>query len=112
MSVPMLNRQLLLEDPVRIPDGAGGFTITWQPLGTLWAEVSARTGRETQGEAVPLARVAYKIRLRAAPYDAAMRPKPEQRFVEGARIFRIEAVVEDDLTGRFLTCLAEEEVVA
>jgi hypothetical protein len=23
MSVPMLNRQLLLEDPVRIPDGAG-----------------------------------------------------------------------------------------
>ena len=108
----MLNRQLLLEDPVRIPAGAGGFTITWQPLGTLWAEVSARTGRETQGEAVPLARVAYKIRLRAAPYDAAMRPKPEQRFVEGARIFRIEAVVEDDLTGRFLTCLAEEEVVA
>jgi head-tail adaptor len=56
--------------------------------------------------------VAYKIRLRAAPYDAEMRPKPEQRFVEGARIFRIEAVVEDDLTGRFLTCLAEEEVVA
>ena len=49
MSVPMLNRQLLLEDPVRIPDGAGGFAITWQPLGTLWAEVSARPGRDTQG---------------------------------------------------------------
>ena len=112
MTVPMLNRQLVLESPVRLPDGAGGFTITWQPLGTLWAEVSARRGRETQGEAVPLARVAYKIRLRAAPVGSDMRPKPEQRFVEGARVFRIEAVVEDDLTGRFLTCLAEEETVA
>ena len=112
MRVPLLNRQLVLEDPVRLPDGAGGFTVTWQPLGTLWAEVSARTGRETQGEAVPLARVSYKIRLRAAPDGSGMRPKPEQRFVEGTRVFRIEAVVEDDLTGRYLSCLAEEELVA
>ncbi|WP_298678377.1 head-tail adaptor protein [uncultured Lentibacter sp.] len=112
MSVPRLNRQLVLQNPVRMPDGAGGFTISWQPLGTLWAEVSARTGRETQGEAVPLSSVAYKIRLRASPIGHEMRPKPEQRFVEGSRVFRIEAVVEDDLTGRFLTCLAQEEVVA
>ncbi|MCW1955639.1 MAG: head-tail adaptor protein [Roseobacter sp.] len=112
MRAPVLNRQLVLESPLRVADGAGGFTITWQPLGRLWAEVSARSGRETQGEAVPLTRVAYKIRLRAAPEGSAQRPKPEQRFVEGTRIFRIEAVVEDDLTGRYLTCLAEEELVA
>ncbi|MFD1511059.1 head-tail adaptor protein [Lacimonas salitolerans] len=73
-----LTRQLVLEAPTRAPDGAGGVMRGWQVLGTLWAEVVARTGRAR----------------------------------EGARIFRITAVAEGDLRGRYLTCFAEEEVVA
>lgn len=33
MTRPDLSRRLLLEGPVRVPDGAGGFAETWQPLG-------------------------------------------------------------------------------
>jgi len=53
-----------------------------------------------------------RITVRAAPVGHAMRPRPEQRFREGARIFRITAVAEGDLRGRYLTCFVEEEVVA
>ncbi len=112
MNVPALNRQLVLETPDRVPDGAGGFTTIWVPLGTLWADVTARTGREAQGEATPMATVSYNITLRAAPVGSTMRPKPEQRFVEGSRVLLIQAVAEEGHDGRYLTCFAQEELVA
>lgn len=105
-----LNRSLVLEAPVRLPDGAGGFTQSWQEQGTLWAEVSARTGRETSGGDASLSRTGYRITVRAAPFGAPSRPAPEQRFRDGARIFNILSVAERDGAGRFLTCIAQEEV--
>ncbi|RKF12963.1 head-tail adaptor protein [Roseovarius spongiae] len=105
-----LNRQLVLEAPERVADGAGGFDETWAPRGTLWAEVHARTGREMTGGAAQVSSTGYRITVRAAPYGAPSRPKPEQRFRDGARIFRIEAVADMDPVGRYLTCFAEEEV--
>lgn len=107
-----LSRKLLLEAPVRTPDGAGGFSETWIVLGEMWAEVTARTGREKLGEATPLSSVNYSIIVRGAPRGSDARPLPEQRFREGTRVFRILAVAERDPAGRYLTCFADEEVVA
>lgn len=105
-----LNRQLVLEAPQRSADGAGGFNEVWTVQGTLWAQVRARTGRELTGGGARLSDTAYRIIVRAAPYGSPSRPRPEQRFRDGARIFRIEAVAEADPTARFLTCYAQEEV--
>ncbi|WP_322865508.1 head-tail adaptor protein [Aquicoccus sp. G2-2] len=110
MKVVTLNRRLVLEAPERLPDGAGGFSEGWTMLGTLWAQVDARTGREKQGEAVPVSNVGYRITLRAAPVGHSMRPQPDQRLRDGTRVFRILAVAEAAPDGRYLTCFAEEEV--
>ncbi len=83
MSAPVLNRKLTLEAPVRMPDGAGGYARTWAPLGVLWAEIRTGTGREAADVASPISRVAARITVRAAPFGAPSRPKPEQRFREG-----------------------------
>ena len=48
MSMPRLNRRLTLESPGRVPDGAGGYEQTWTALGVVWAQLKARSGRETQ----------------------------------------------------------------
>ncbi len=104
-----LNRALTLETPVDTPDGAGGFTRSWQALGMLWANIVPRTGRARDGGEVSVAQTRYRITLRAAPVEAAQRPRPEQRFREGARVFLIEAVLESDDSGRYLTCFATEE---
>lgn len=112
MKAPQLNRKLTLEAPQRTPDGAGGFTESWQALGTLWADVRLRTGREAAGEAMAVSKTSYRITLRAAPLGAEQRPKPEQRLREGARLFHIKAVAEADCQGRYLVCFAEEELVA
>lgn len=110
MMRPRLNRQLVLEGAVRSPDGAGGYSESWVALGALWAEVGARNGRERVEAEAAVSAVSYRIVVRAAPVGAVSRPRPEQRFREGARLFVIQAVAEQDADGQFLTCFAEEEV--
>lgn len=110
MSAPHLNRALALQERVETPDGAGGYTTTWVTRGTLWAEVTLRSGRDARlGQAV-VGQASYKITVRGAPVGAPSRPRPDQRFTEGSRLFTILAVAESDASGRFLTCFAEEEV--
>lgn len=112
MSVPCLNRALVLEERVTATDGAGGVQNSWSALGTLWAEVRSFSGRETGGLGVARSKVGLKIRLRALPDGSQMRPRPDQRFREGSRIYRITAVSEPEPSRRYLLCYAFEEVAA
>lgn len=110
--VPHLNRRLTLQERQNVPDGAGGFTVTWAALGTLWAEIKPGSGREIGDVEVKLSAVPHRITLRAAPPGSDRRPVPGNRLVEGARVFLVQAIAEADPEGRFLTCFATEEVPA
>jgi len=112
MRAPHLARKLILEAPLRTADGAGGFNEIWETVGALWADVTARTGSERSLSGVAISRTGYRIVVRGAPVGSSMRPAPEQRFREGARVFLIRAVAERDPEGRFLTCFADEEIAA
>ncbi|MDU9003894.1 phage head closure protein [Sedimentitalea todarodis] len=112
MTMPYLNRKLVLETPRRVPDGAGGYTQSWESLGELWAEVRSRTGRERAEAGVTVSSVSYRIVVRGAPHGTAARPMPGQRFREGTRLYVIQAVAEQDPQARYLTCFADEEIVA
>ncbi|GAA6149551.1 head-tail adaptor protein [Pseudooceanicola nitratireducens] len=109
---PRLNRLLVLEDRQRQPDGSGGYSEAWVALGEIWADVSARTGRGTDLGPLATARTGYRIVVRGAPVGTPSRPVAGQRFREGPRLFRIEAVAERDSEGRYLICFAHEEVAA
>lgn len=111
MNRPHLNRALVLEDRQHVSDGAGGMISTWATLGTLWAELSAMTGGETGELGMSRSAVRMKITVRAAPVGSSMRPRPDQRFRDGTRVFRIKAVAETEPAGLYLTCFATEEVV-
>jgi head-tail adaptor len=111
MSVPQLNRKMVLEAPLRVPDGAGGFVESWGALGVIWAAVRAGTGREAEAAGLSISTVPYKITVRAAPEGAASRPVAGQRMRSGGRVFRLLAVTEADARAQYLTCIAREEVV-
>ncbi|MBB5223489.1 head-tail adaptor [Amaricoccus macauensis] len=106
MSGAELSRRLTLEERVAIPDGAGGNIVDWRALGAVWAEVRPRFAREAFVGAQPRARVTYRIIVRSVPYGGASRPRPDQRFRDGARVFDILSVADRD--HRFLEILAEE----
>jgi SPP1 family predicted phage head-tail adaptor len=103
-----LSRRLTLETRESAADGSGGWTVAWRPVGALWAEVTARSGREDVAGGRPVARVAYRIVVRGAPVGAPSRPRADQRLREGARVFDILSVAEADPEGRYLEILAEE----
>lgn len=109
MKAVNLNRLLVLEASVRVADGAGGFSQTWAPVGSLWAEISPGAGRDTGGEEVTFATVSYRITVRGAVQGSPRRPLAEQRFRDGARVFRILAVTERDPDGLYLSCFSREE---
>lgn len=111
MRAPKLNRKMTLEAPVRLSDGAGGYTRNWSVIGTHWVALDGRTGRERAGVGTPISRAAYRIIVRAAPVGSPRRPMPEQRFREGQRVFEILAVTEADENARYLICHAKEERV-
>lgn len=110
MSRVHLGRRLVLEAPVQMPDGAGGYATVWQALGTVWAEVTPGAGREAGGVETVLAATAYRITVRGVPVGVPGRPAPGQRFRDSARVFAITAVTERDARGHYLTCFATEEV--
>ena len=110
MKTPRLNRRLTLEAPQRVSDGAGGFEEAWVPLGVLWAELTARAGREGQNAGVPVSMVPYRIVVRGAPEGHPERPVARQRLRDGNRVFHIRSVAEHDAAGRYLVCAADEEV--
>ena len=111
-ALPNLTRKLDLQTRERVTDNAGGFSDTWVTLGTLWAEVTARTGRLGSDDAAPVSTVGYRIVVRAAAPGDPARPRPGQRLTEGARRFAITAVADWGSGGRFLVVFAEEEVTA
>lgn len=110
MTAPRLTRALVLEAPVRVPDGAGGYAAGWEARGTLWAEVVPASGGRGAAEGLAPQRVRHRITVRAAPPGAASRPVAGQRLREGARVFAITGVTERDAEGRYLLCFAEEVV--
>ena len=107
-----LSRRLVLEEPRRQPDGLGGHALIWQPLGGLWAEITPRSSREDFVGAQVRPRVLHRIIIRTAPLGNPSRPRPDQRFREGTRIFDILTVTEHGTDGRYLEILAEEGVVS
>ena len=109
MTMPRLRRLLTLEARERAADGSGGFRDMWGVKGTLWAEVTPRSGRARSGDAGPVTSVSYRIVVRSAAPTSPLRPREGQRYREGDRLFRIVAVTEHDHSERFLACFAEEE---
>ncbi|WP_416930191.1 head-tail adaptor protein [Tropicimonas sp.] len=112
MSSPELTRRLVLEALERTPDGAGGYVDAWAALGSVWAQVTAGSGRESAADALPVSSVPYRVIVRSAPAGSPRRPRPDQRFREGSRCFHILAVADADAHGRYLTCFAREEEVS
>ena len=100
-----MRRQAQLETPTEAADGAGGASPGWTVLADHWVALIPVSGQEAYEGARETATITHRILLRC---PRSLRPRPDQRFVIGPRIFSIHAVFDRDGRGRFLTCLVEE----
>ncbi len=101
-----LDRYLRLEVRQDVADGAGGFAQSWVTRGHHWGQVKSSSGSARSGEFGPISKLNLRILLRDAPQGHAARPNAGERFVDGTRIYAIQAVHESD--PGYLTCFAQE----
>ena len=102
-TIGQLRERVTLEAPVRTSDGAGGATVTWQPVADIFAAIYATSGSEV----VAADRITGRI-----THEFWVRPRadltPSLRFRQGTRLFHIHAVLIADDHRRRLRCLCEE----
>ena len=98
-----LNARVTLEAPQATPDGAGGDTILWVAVATLWAELTPLGGGETFAFERAEASLKWRVRLRFRENVTT-----EMRFSIGERVLEIRAVFDPDGRRAFLECIAEE----
>lgn len=100
-----LRHRLFLEEPADTPDGAGGRVRAWAMLAAMWGEVRPRRSTERPLADALRSEVTHRITIR---YRDGVRP--DMRFTQAARVFRILAVSDPDGRRTWLHCDAVEEI--
>jgi SPP1 family predicted phage head-tail adaptor len=103
ISIGELSHRFALMAPVRTADGGGGATVTWSLIAELWGALRPVSGGEHVEADGVKDRIAHEIWIR---HRAGV--TSDMRFVLGARVFEIRAVVDVGERRRFLRCLVEE----
>lgn len=98
-----LRARLVLEEPVRTPDGGGGASESWVEVATVWGRIEGRPGGETVQADRVTATLTHTITIR---YRAGV--VPQMRFRLETRIFHILSVVDIEDRDRRLICRCEE----
>ncbi|RTL71914.1 MAG: head-tail adaptor protein [Hyphomicrobiales bacterium] len=99
-----LDRRLALEAPSDTADGAGGLVTGWTLVAEVWANVAPSTGSERYLSDALRVQVSHRITIRSRA-DIT----PAMRLRDGARVFRISAILDRARRNRLvLLCLEEQ----
>ncbi len=108
----LLRHRLTLQQEVKTPDGAGGYTRSWQDVGDLWAEITAVSGKSIYGRerlygGQLQSEISHKIVIR---YRSTV--STSMRLVFDGRIFNIRAISNVNENDEILELLVEEGVAS
>jgi SPP1 family predicted phage head-tail adaptor len=98
-----LRHRLTIESPQRLSDGAGGATVTWTQLASVWAHIKPVSARELRSAEQRAEKVTHEIVLRyRTDINSTMRLTGE------GRTFNIEAIINEAERDRWLKCFCVE----
>jgi SPP1 family predicted phage head-tail adaptor len=94
-----LNQRARILSRVTEPDGAGGYTESWNTAATVWAKLESLSGDESYVAQAIRTHARYRIIVRRNPVI-----EPARRVVIGTRTFRILDVLDDASPMLILLC--------
>lgn len=103
MTIGALDTRVSLQQAVRIPDGGGGFAVSWAEVAAVWIAVEVASGADAFGPDRPESRARYRVTLRRRNDVAA-----GMRLVGSAHTLAIQAVLDDGPRPQFMTLLCED----
>lgn len=99
-----MTARLELEAPQELPDGQGGAAVSFVPVASTWARIEPLSQPSDEQAGADVFTLTHRVWLRFREDVAG-----GMRLRKGARVFSIKAWCDPDETGRYLTCLCEEE---
>ncbi len=105
-----LRHRVTLQQEIRIPDGAGGFSNSWQDMADLWAEINPANAKSLYGieklfAGKIQAEISHKITIR---YRSGM--STSMRLLFDNRAFNIRAINNIHENNEILELLVDEGV--
>lgn len=98
-----LRKRVVIEEPIRVSDEAGGFTESWQEVVSAFAEILPVTGREKLSAFKMQGEISHKATIRyVSGITTGMRLKL------GARLLNIRAVINSSEMNERLILLCDE----
>lgn len=98
-----LRNKVAIQQPVRISDGAGGYTQSWEDFAVVSAEIEPFSGRERFSSFQLKSEVSHKITIR---YIAGI--NSDMRIMLGSREFNIRSSVNPLERNEQLVLLCDE----
>ena len=98
-----LAQRATLEARRLTPDGAGGYSATWDAVALIWCAIEPVSGANVFGPDATESRVRYRITIRRRSDVIA-----GMRVTASGREFYIKSVLDDGPRAQFLTLLTEQ----
>jgi len=98
-----LNKRITLQYQTKIPDGMGGFSLSFVTAATIWAAVwPVSASEQVQAQATTLI-ISHRIRIR---YRSVL--KSSWRIKFGNRYFAIVSIINPNEANEFLDLMVKE----
>jgi SPP1 family predicted phage head-tail adaptor len=105
MGINSLRHRVVIQSELASADGAGGYSLSWNFIATVWASVTPLSGREILAGQRLESRITHRIRMR---YRSDITVTSSTRLSWNGRTFNIRAVINPGQRNRWLELLVEE----
>lgn len=103
MRIGALNKRITLQHQTKVPDGMGGYTVTWVDSATVWAAIWPTSASEVISANATSMVVSHRIRIR---YRSVLRPSWKIKF--GTRYFAIVSILNPNEKCEYLDLMVKE----
>ncbi len=103
-----LSRRLRIQQRSTVQNTFGEPQLTWTDVATVWADIQPLTGRELESAQRMASEVSHQITVRFQPLFSDTRVVACYRGLYKARIFNIQACMNEDERNAVVTLLASE----
>jgi len=103
MKIGELNKRITLMYQTKVPDGMGGFTVSWVTAAEIFGAIWPVSAKEVIEAAQPTMTVTHRIRIR---YRANLKSSWRIKFAN--RYFNIVSIIDINMQHKFLDILMKE----
>jgi len=105
MNIGKLRKRVVLQAEAQTPDGAGGYTLAWATVATVWATIAPASGHEIYVSGHLEGRVTHKVTMR---WRGDLSVTADMRLLYGTRVFNIRAALNIGEENRQTVLFVEE----